>query len=91
MQSPRAAIRARGLDLLEDIRATLGFDLVRRFPNQRVAVKTRNLRVDRVFHVLNGGFDAHRIVRIEAGRDDVLLECLEPFARFRENSGQLIG
>jgi hypothetical protein len=67
MQSPRAAIRARGLDLLENIRATLGFDLVRRFvrrfPNQRIAVKTRNLRVDRVFQVLNGGFDAHRVVR----------------------------
>jgi hypothetical protein len=67
MQSPRAAIRARGLDLLENIRATLGFDLVRRFvrrfPNQRIAVKTRNLRVDRVFQVLNGGFDAHRVLR----------------------------
>jgi len=91
MQSPRAAMRARSLDLLEDIRATLGFDLVRRFPHQRVAVKTCNLRVDRVFHVPYGGFDAHRIVRIEAGRDDLFLQCLEPFARFRENPGQLIG
>ena len=84
MQGPGTAIRARGLDLLEDIRATLGFDLVRSLPNQRIAVKTRNLRFNSVFHVLNGGFDAHRVVRIEAGRNDVrkyVFGCLSVFDR----------
>src|SRR6195952_5836604 len=87
MQSPRAAMRARSLDLLEDIRATLGFDLVRRFPHQRVAVKTRNLPVDRVFHVPYGGFDAHRIVRIGTRRGEVLLPGPWPLPGFPRNPG----
>jgi hypothetical protein len=69
MQRPRAAIRAGGLDLLQDVGAALRIDLVCRFSDKRVAMKARDFRIDRGLDVLNDGLDTDWVIRVEAGRE----------------------
>jgi len=54
MQRARAAINTGGLDLREDVGAAFRFNLVGRFAHERVALKARDFRIDRVVDVLDG-------------------------------------
>ena len=83
MQDPRATARVSSFDLLKDVRAALGFDLVRRLLNQRVTVKARNPGVDCVFDVLEASWTLSGSSGSGSKRV-VLLLALYPFGSFRE-------
>ncbi|MBT2794753.1 hypothetical protein [Paraburkholderia strydomiana] len=76
--------------LLEDGGATLCLDLVGRFLDEPVAAKGRDCRVDGVLDMIDRSLDARRVVRVEPGGDDFLLQCLKAGPRFSENARRFI-
>ncbi len=91
MQRPGAATRAGRFYLRQDVGAAFRFDLIGCFAHERVAAKARDLGIDCVVDVLDGGLDACRIVRIKPCLDEFVLQSFEAFAGCVEGAGRFVG
>jgi len=78
-------------DLLQDVGAAFGLDLISRFLDQAVTAIRRDFRIDGVFHMIDRGLDAHRVIRVKLCRDDFLFERFEPFTGFFEDARHFVG
>ncbi len=90
MQRARAAIGVAVSRLQKNVGATFSLDRMRCFLDEPIAEKARDLGIDCVINVPDGGIDTGRVVWIEFGGDDFILERLESLGGFFEEPCHLV-